>query len=63
MKMEWLETISDMRDEGYVVVSFSPKELGLAKPQEVERRMMDVAADIITFHDVVEKIRIQRLET
>lgn len=36
MKKEWMETIREMRSEGYAVIVWTPDEMGEADPQWVE---------------------------
>jgi len=45
MKQEWINTLRQMRDEGYAVIVWTPEELGDVLAEHVEDCSIGYAAD------------------
>ena len=47
MKTEWSNTINAMRDEGYLVIIWSPAELGDVETSHIEDLLIERGNDMI----------------
>ena len=47
MKKEWLQTLREMRSEGYAVIVWTPEELGDADPDWVEDCSIDYGSEYL----------------
>jgi len=57
MKQEWINTLRQMRDEGYAVIVWTPEELGNVEAEWVEECSIGYASDYLLSDEATDETR------